>query len=247
MAAAAAGWLHSQPSTAGRPVFEVATVKASAPPEGDSILINLGTLRNGRLKFANASLSDLLKYAYGVSSDFQLSGPDWIKSKEVRFDVVALAPAASSREQVGLMLQTLLTERLKLVLHREQKELRYLALVAGKDGPKFHEAQADAAPDTTFNVAGRIVRNRISMQQLALLLSRFERQSVLDLTGLKGFYEVKLEWTPDQIRARETADRPPGPSIYTAVPEQLGLKLEARKGPLEVLVVDGAAKVPADN
>jgi uncharacterized protein (TIGR03435 family) len=80
----------------------------------------------------------------------------------------------------------------------------------------------------------------MGMQGLATLLSRFERQTIVDMTGLKGLYEVKLEW------ARDPNDGS-GPTIYTAVQEQLGLKLEARKGPLDVLVVDQAEKVPTDN
>ena len=78
--------------------FEVATVKPSPPPEGDLININLGTARNGRLTFGNASLSDCLKFAYGIVSDAQLAGPDWIKSKSVRFDIVAQAAPDASRE-----------------------------------------------------------------------------------------------------------------------------------------------------
>ncbi len=226
--------------------FEVATVRKSPPPEGDTININLGTVRNGKLTFANASLSDLLKFAYNITSDSQLSGPDWIKSKDVRFDVVALAPADTPREQLALMLQALLAERLKLVVHHEQKTLPYLAMIMGKNGPKFHEAKVDSAPDTGFTVGGRIIRNQISMQMLALLLSRFERQTVLDMTGLKGFFEVRLEWTPDDGRAPAAADSV-GPSLYTAVQEQLGLKLEARKGLVDVVVVDGAEKVPGEN
>ena len=235
-------------TTPNRPEFVVATVKTSPPPQGDTIVINgMGTLRNGKLTFTNASLSDVLKFAYNITSDSQLLGPDWIKSKDVRFDIVALAAADTPREQLALMLQTLLADRLKLVVHREQKDLRFLALVEGKGGSKLHEAKVQPALDTTFNVPGRIVRNQISMPQLALLLSRFAPQTVMDMTGLKGFYEVKLEWTPDDTRGREAADSPIGPSIYTAVQEQLGLKLEARRGPLEVLVVDSAEKIPADN
>lgn len=235
------------PTVLNHPEFAVATVKPSPPPQGDLIFINgLGTFRNGKLTFTNASLSDLLKFAYNITSDSQLSGPDWIKSKDVRFDVVALAPADTPREQLALMLQTLLADRLQLTLHHEQKKLRFLALVEGKGGSKLHVAKSQPAPDTTFNIAGRIVRNQISMPQLTLLLSRFERQTVMDMTGLKGFYEVKLEWTPDDTRGREATDSPLGPSIYTAVQEQLGLKLEARRGPLAVLVVDSAERVPAE-
>jgi uncharacterized protein (TIGR03435 family) len=87
------------------------------------------------------------------------------------------------------------------------------------------------------------------MQTLAVLLSRFERQTVIDMTGLKGFYDVKLEWTPDfppQVNG-VPAETAPGPSLFTAVQEQLGLKLESRKGPVDVVVVDHAEQVPAEN
>jgi uncharacterized protein (TIGR03435 family) len=86
----------------------------------------------------------------------------------------------------------------------------------------------------------------MSMAQLALLIARFERQPVVDRTGLDGFYEVKLEWVPGDLSAQPTTEVAPGPSIYSAVQSQLGLKLEARKGPLNVLVVDSALQVPVE-
>ena len=240
--------LAQQPSTANHQEFEVASLKASPPATGPTIVINgLGTFRGGRLTFTNASLSDLLKYAYSITSDAQLVGPEWITSKAVRFDIQALAPADTPRDRLALMLQALLAERLKLAVHHEQRELRYLSLALGKDGPKMPPAQEQPAQDTAYNVAGRIVRKRISMPQLALLISRFERQPVIDRTGLDGFYEVKLEWVPGDLSAQEPADNPVGPSIYSAVQSQLGLKLEARRGPLDALVVDSAQKVPAEN
>lgn len=84
------------------------------------------------------------------------------------------------------------------------------------------------------------------MRTLALLISRFERETVIDMTGLGGVYQIKLEWTPDLDRP-PNADAPPGPSLFTAVQEQLGLKLESRKGPVDVLVVDHADQTPAEN
>ena len=99
------------PATANYPEFTVASLKSSPPAQGPTIVINgLGTFRKGRLTFSNASLSDLLKFAYNITSDEQLIGPDWIKSKDVRFEVVALAPIDTPRDQLGLMLQTLLAE-----------------------------------------------------------------------------------------------------------------------------------------
>ena len=216
--------------------FDVATLKVSPPPTGNTFDINLGTARNGRVTLTNATLGDCLKFAYGLVSDAQLSGPDWINSGAIRFDIDGRAPADTSRDQLLLMLRTLLTERLKLVLHHEDRERSFLALVIGKGGPKFRESKPDPearARNITFG--GRISAVQLSMNTLTLLLSRFEHQTIVDRTGLSGSYDVKLEWGND------------GPSIYTALPEQLGLKLESRRGPLDVLVVDRAEKTPAEN
>ena len=230
--------------------FEVATVRRSPPPEGATININVGTVRNGKVTFANASLSDCLKFAYGIVSDDQIAGPDWIKSRAVRFDIVAQALPDTPRDQLALMLQPLLSDRLKLQLHHEPRTMPFLALTIGKNGPKLTPAttQNDAnpsRPNTAFG--GRISSNRMSMLLFSTLLSRFERQTVVDMTGLKGEFEINLEWTPDSGSTTAPADAPRGPSIFTAVQEQLGLKLESRKAPLDVLVVDHAEQIPADN
>jgi len=232
----------------GPPEFEVATVRQSPPPPGDAINITLGAVRNGTLTFTNASLSDCLKFAYGIVSDDQLIGPDWIKSKAVRFDIVAKTAPGTSREQLALMLRPLLAERLMLVLHHEQKTLPYLALVIGKNGANIKAAtrRPDSTASSNMSVAGRIASDNMSMQLFATLLSRFERQTVVDMTGLQGQYEIHLEWSPASFEP-QPADQPTGPSLYTAVQEQLGLKLEARKGPLDVLVVDRAEKIPTYN
>lgn len=221
--------------------FEVATVKQSPPPSGDRIDMNLGNIRNGRLTLENATLGDCLKFAYGLYSDAQLAGPDWIKSKVFLYDVVAKTPAGATREQNLASLQTLLTERLKIVSHHERREISYLALVVGKGGSKMAVAKEDAAPSGP-SLYGNIVNHHMTMHSLALLLSRFEKQTVLDMTGLDGAFEVGLQWNPEQATVDD--DRP---SLYSALPQQLGLRLEARKGPVDVLVVDSAEKVPAEN
>ena len=227
-----------------QPQFDVATVKQSPPLTGDLYSINLGTVLNGKVTLANTTLSDCIRFAYGLVSDDQLSGPDWIKSKEVRFDIVAQAPPDTPREQLLLMLQALLAERLKVALHHEQRELPFLALVVGKNGSKLRAAKLDAGIAAGPQILGRIVSDRMSMSLLASLLSRFERQIVIDKTGLSGLFDVNLQWTSDRIGASATDGKA---SIYTAVQEQLGLRLEARKGPLDVLVVDFAQRVPSDN
>jgi uncharacterized protein (TIGR03435 family) len=230
---------------AAGPEFEVATLKVSPPPEGDSININLGQLRNGRLTLANASLSDCLKFAYGIVADAQLVGEPWIRSKAVRFDIVAQTSPDASREQVQKMLQALLAERLKVVVHHEDRVLPMLALVPAKGGVKLRQAAAGAGNDGRNPATrGRIVAGGMTLELLATLLSRFERDTVVNATGLTGQYEFRLEWAPDTTTATEP---PAGPSLSTALREQLGLVLEARRRPLDVLVVDHAEKSPVEN
>ena len=232
---------------AAPPTFDVASLKP-VHSTGDLYYANLGKALHGEVTLTNATLSDCLRYAYGITNDAQIQGPDWIRSKEVRFDIVGKASPETPFPELLLMLQTLLTERFHLVLHREPKDLPYLALTVGKKGSQLHQA-ADGPGSHNTSILGRIVSNRMSMQLLATLLSRFMRQTVLDKTGLEDWYEVNLVWTPENLRQKETdaADPPPGPSIFTAVQEQLGLKLESRKGPVEVLVIDRADQVPVEN
>ena len=173
------------------PRFEVATLKISPPPTADAISVNLGAFRNGCFTFANVTLSDAVMYAFDLPSKELLAGIDWQDS--VRFDVVALAPAAQ--------------------------------------------------------FPGRINHKRMPMGLLASLLSRFEHQLVVDQTGLSGLYEVRLEWTPDVVvPPGDAVTAPPDrPNLYTAVREQLGLRLEGRRGPLDVVVVTSASKTPSEN
>ena len=231
--------------------FEVATVKTSPPPQGNSININLGGFRNGVLRFTNASLSDCLKFAYDLVSDAQLSGPAWITSKEVRFDIVAQAAPDTPRDQLRPKLQALLAERLKLVVHFERRDLPYLALVRDKNGSKLRQSAPGQAQSNGISVRGHINGGAMPMPTLTLLLSRFEQETVINMTGLDGLYEVNLEWAPmESVASPGGAIRPPespaGPALSTALQEQLGLKLEGRKGPVDVLVVDHAEKVPSE-
>jgi uncharacterized protein (TIGR03435 family) len=225
--------------------FEVASVKAVPVLNGDLYNINLGTVRHDTVTLTNASLADCIRFAYGLTSDAQLYGPDWIKSKELRYNIVAKTLPDTPREQLLQMMQVLLTERFKLTLHREEKDLAYYALVVAKGGSKMHEA-TDAPASVPTGIQGqlRIVSSRMPMSTVATLLSRYMRAFVVDRTGLKGPFEVKLVWTPDD---RPVPDDERGPSVFTAVQEQLGLKLESRKGPMEVLVVDHAEKTPTEN
>ncbi len=155
------------------------------------------------------------------------------------------------------MLQKLLADRVGLRMHHEQRHLSFAALVVAKEGLKARAVDADTPAANSPSGPGRIGSPRMTMTTLAKLLSRFQRETVLDLTGLDGFYEIHLEYAPESARpglalgdaAGRTPEpeRPAGPSLYSALPQQLGLKLESRKGPVDVLVVDSADKTPAAN
>jgi len=236
--------------------FEVATVKLSPPPNGDAIPINLGTAINGTVTLTNTTLSECIQYAYGIVTSDLISGPEWTKSGEVRFDLVAKAAPDTPADQLRLMLQRLLADRLKVAVHTEKREMSFLALIVAKNGPKL--APAKENNDRFPQVAGRIIHPQMPMSTLATLLSRFERQTVVDQTGLRGPFFVELHWIPEALRERALQGGPPpvvngqpmdlnGPSLYTALQEQLGLRLESRKAPVDVFVIDHAEKVPAEN
>ena len=241
----ALSWVFAVIGVAQSPQFEVASVKpVDRSKLGNSIPMNIGTVRREEVTFGNAMLSDCIRFAYGMGSDAQIAGPDWIKSMQFLYDVVAKGAPGASREQLQAMMRTLLAERFKLVSHREQKEMSYYALAPAKGGPKIHAVKEipDGFRGATY---GGKIDSILQMPGLAYLLSRFEKERpILDQTGLRGLYQVKLEWTPQQL---QNPDAAPGPSLFTALSEQLGLRLEARKGPVEMLVVDSAEKVPAEN
>ncbi len=230
-----------------RQEFDVAVVRpVDVSKLGNAISINIGSVRHEEVTFGNVTLNDCIRFAYRIGSDVQIEGPNWIKSNQsqFRYDIVAKGAPGTSREQLQDMMQTLLDERFMLKVHREQKEMSYYALVLDKNGPKirFVTDVPEGFRGTTFG--GRI-NSILQMPMLSYLLSRFETgRPIIDETGLRGMYEVKLEWAPSQ---QQNADTSSAPSLFTAVSEQLGLKLEGRKGPVEILVVDSAEKVPTDN
>jgi uncharacterized protein (TIGR03435 family) len=237
------------------PAFDVASLKPVPPALGD-YRANLGSALHGEVMLTNATLGECLRFAFDINNDDQIAGPDWIKSRQVRFDIVAKAPPDTPVPQLRLMLRTLLIERFKLVLHHEQREMSHLALVVAKNGPKFHSTGEDSDPSGNTYINGRIVSDRLPMFVLSLLLSRYMHQPVLDFTGLKGSFVVSLRWAPEGVAppaisagnadTSTATDPAAGMSIFEAL-SQLGLSLERRKGPLEVVVVDHAEHQPIEN
>ncbi len=193
--------------------------------------------------------------AYGVSRDQLSGGPGWFDSD--RFEIEAKGPDDFSQDpdrallgsynmpkRMALMLQTLLEDRFKLKVHRETKERTVYSLVVAKGGPKLKEVAPNDPSERccwTFN-SGQITARFRSMPWLADALRMYVGAPVLDQTELKGAYDFKLEWQDER-----DPDPKAGPSsIFTAVQEELGLKLEPSKGPVEILVVDHAEKPDAN-
>jgi uncharacterized protein (TIGR03435 family) len=234
-------------SNAGPRSFEVASVKRSPPPTGNGIGSTM-RLDPGRLTCSNVSLKKLIYESYGVK-DYQVSGPDWLGTEI--YDITATLPPGVTRDDVQLMIQNLLAERFKLTLHRDTREMPVYALVAGKGGSKLQEVEF--ARGSTSASHGKLVATTIPIRNLTEFLSRQTGRPVLDMTGLKGFYSFTLTYTPEDAPAAPGPDSGPvaesavGPSLLNALQEQLGLKLEARKAPVEILLVDHAEKVPTEN
>jgi uncharacterized protein (TIGR03435 family) len=234
------GAVYAQ-SVASKPAFEVASVKRTQhgrTPDGWSFS-DVKIASPGRLVAVNASLDECIRWAYRLK-EYQISGPDWLKSDEACYDIEAKAASPDvPPSQVRLMLQTLLAERFKLVLHQENRMLPSYALVVAKNGPRLHENPEGRAG---FNSEGgrdgvRVNSEKASMGDLAHRLSLDLDRPVLDRTEIKGSFRIELEW------AREGD----GPSIFSAIQQQLGLKLESVKAPIEIFVVDHAERVPSEN
>lgn len=225
--------------------FDVASIKPGGPVRPDGLLdINLGTVVHGMVTLSNATLSECILFAYGFSSEEQVAGPDWIRERATRFQIAAKAPPDTGPDQIRLMMQALLKERFRLEAHREPRRIAHFDLTVGKNGPKMPVSEGDGPSERRDYGRGRLSYRRLSMDRLAALLSRQLKEPVFDRTGLRGAYDVELNWTPE--------DSPPGdagkqPEIFGALQQQLGLKLERSKEPVEVLVVDRAEKSPVAN
>jgi uncharacterized protein (TIGR03435 family) len=238
--------------------FEVASLK---PNSSGRPGFSIAPLPGGKLNASNISLKRLIAVAYSVT-DFQIFGNlDWLES--ARYDMETRAPGPAALPELRLMLRSLLEDRFKLKFHRETRELRIFTLLPAKaPGPGLVEApegecSTAVTPQPALNGTacgivnlgpGRINGQRGRISQLADRLSTLLGTTVVDKTGLTGYYNIAMTWTPDPDMERlMTGERPPvndtsAPSLFTAIQQQLGLKLVAGKGPVEVIVIDSAEK-----
>ena len=246
-----------------RPEFDVASVKPAQPSADGRVRVQMGG-DPGMDRMTNVTLRDYLRAAYGVK-DFQISGPDWLDIE--RFDIMAKMPPATSREQLQLMRQKLLADRFKLVLHREKKTMPVYALVVGKGGLKIRPVAEEAGDDPQRGGMMRIGPGHLEAQKVPLAgfadrLSSMVDRPVVDMTETRGRFDITLDFAPgetqmaamkDKLRAegggegKVGSDDHDSPSIFAALQDKLGLKLEARKEPMDMLVIDRAERVPVEN
>jgi bla regulator protein blaR1 len=245
--------------------FEVASIKPANPDtQGGFIQFMPG----GGLKMSGIPLRGMITLAYDVR-DFQVSGgPGWVGTE--RFDVMARPERAAAdglddlakmtdqqrrtvRDQIAERLRALLADRFRLLVHKETKDQPIYALVASKNGAKLQDTKAPGARQGMNMGRGRAQGFGASVEMLVQDLSSVMGRPVIDKTGLTGKYDFVLEWTPDvgAIAGGPEADKAraaalSGPTIFTALQEQLGLRLEAQKGPVENIVIDRAEK-PSEN
>jgi len=258
----------------GTLTFEVASIKPSDPRAG-GLMPPPSPLTGSEWRVSNITVKDLVMAAYNVR-DFQVSGgPAWIST--ARYEIAAKAPRAANadplpsdsrqwtddqrqilQEQQRLRIQALLASRFHLEMHRESKDEPLYALVVGKNGSKLRKT-TEGSPDAGRMRIGRgvLTGRGVPLQVLTDLLSIQLGRPVRDQTGLKGKYDIDLEWTPDPALGTGPLNRPPpgvsvppanpdGPSLFAAVEEQLGLRLESQKGPVETIVIDRVEK-PSEN
>ena len=237
-----------QPKPETNLVFEVASVRphvSGSPGSTGSTGIQEDA---GQIQIENLSLRTLIAISFNLKGQEQLVGPGWLSG--VTFDIVAKPPAGYKREPLQYLLRNLLTERFKLTVHHETRPISAFALVVAKGGSKLHES---AGPRTYHTGRqGLIEGNQWSMTELADALAGLLGDPVANQTGLRAIYDLKLEWTPDAAlgspnSANTEAAAEPGPSLFTALQEQLGLRLESKKVAAEVVVVDHMERAPSEN
>jgi uncharacterized protein (TIGR03435 family) len=250
------------PTSAGLPIFEVAAIKQNHSGSGGSHSDTNG----GRFTATNVSLKNLMEYeAYGIPGSRILNGPKWLDS--TRFDIEAkmddpvaeqlqTLAHAQRRLETQAMFQQLLADRFKLAVHWESRELPVYALTVGKKGPKLQPTKESSEGSGTRShgsqSATEFTAKGVTLPELAASLtqelSRELSRDIIDKTEIKGRYDLTLKWTRDTAAATDSAApaSDSGPSIFTALQEQLGLKLEPAKAPVQVLIIDHA-EMPSEN
>lgn len=240
--------------TGGGPQFDAVLIKPSAPDARGGGF----NLSPGHLNAKNQTLRDLVEFAWDVK-DYQVSGePSWAES--AHYEVLATFPASTSKADRARMMQAMLADRFGLVVRQDSKEVSGYAIVTGKSGPKLHSpgneepgmmmGRSRATGQRTLTATGQTMAN------LASILSDIMGRPVEDRTGVAGKFDFSMAWTPDAVDGGTGAtggkalpppdNNEPGPTIFTALQETLGLKLESAKVTVPVVVIEKTEKPSAN-
>jgi uncharacterized protein (TIGR03435 family) len=236
------------------PAFEVATIKPSNPDTpGKAFLVR------GRLfSTINTTLSDMVAFAYGVHARQITGGPAWLDTE--KFDLAAQpdGDGQPNEKQWKTMVQKLLADRFELAFHRDKKELPVYAIVTAKTGPKLTRSEGDpnGLPGLFFRGLGVLPATNATIADLAgVMQTAVLDRPVVDQSGISGRYDFTLTWTPDdsqfgglgaRVPAPAATDANAAPGLFTAIQEQLGLRLESTRAPVDVLVIDRVERPSAN-
>ena len=227
------------PLRAQAPSFEVASIKRNLDGPGNSGNINLP---GGRISMTNQRLRQIIRSAYGSIDIEVVGGPDWLDNE--RWNILATAPSGSPVDAPWRdMLKSLLEDRFKLRAHIEQRERPIYAMVFARAdkhlGPKISPTQCtgqmcgNTSGNTQGIASGTVTGRSRTMEDIGRGLSNYAERRIFDRTGLDGKYDFELTWSQEV-------------SIFTAIQEQLGLRLEAQRAPVDVVVVDSVEKATED-
>ena len=234
-------------------VFEVATIKPSIPDRPGKIF----TVKGRQVITINTTTNDLITFAYDLHAKQIVGGPPWMESE--KYDVTGQpeGQGTPSRTQLSGMIRKLLEDRFKFTFHRDKRELPVYAITLAPGGPKMtkNDTNPNGLPGLFFKGLGTLPGMNATMGDLASVMqTAVLDRPVIDRSGLQGRWDFTLRWTPDETQFQGMGVRVPPPSndpdappvLFTAFQEQLGLKLESTRGPVEVLVVDRIEK-PSEN
>jgi uncharacterized protein (TIGR03435 family) len=252
LVAVVTGLLAQSPD--GRKEFDVISVKPSAPDNHNGLMMQ--TLPEGGIRFVGVPLRMMMMSAYDVKA-FQISGgPDWIRTE--RWDVLAKMDGVDGKlpfGQIRPLILTLIADRFGLRIHKETKIMPIYALSVDRKGSKL--ARHAGGEQEVHNGNGTLAVKKIGMDWFSEWLSRKLGRVVIDKTDLKGEYDYKLAWSPEPEEGNpDYTGMPPeaprahaetaGPSIFTALQEQLGLRLVSEKGAVEIVVIDSVQRASAN-
>jgi uncharacterized protein (TIGR03435 family) len=227
------------------PSFEVATIKPSDPSRPGRLFRALP----GRYTTINTTLNDLIGFTYGLHARQVTGAPDWVGTQKYDLDGKPDGEGQPNDAQWKTMIQKLLADRFQLTFHHEKKELSVYALVVAKGGPKIMKSDGNpnGPPSLLFRGLGNLpVRNATMADFVSVMQRAVLDRPMVDQTRLEGRYNFALNWTPDETQFASLGGVPPGvgdkpdapPNLFSAIQQQAGLKLEATKALVDVMVVD---------